>query len=306
MAPATSAIEFEHVTKQFGDVTAINDLSLTVEGGEIYGFLGPNGAGKSTTIGIALDFIRPTSGSATVLGHDAQTESLQVRERVGYLSDNFEVYERLSGRRHVDFAIEAKEANDDPDALLERVGLSEAADRAAGGYSKGMKQRLGLATALVGDADLLILDEPSSGLDPNAAREMRDIIRKENDRGATIFFSSHILEQVDAVCDRVGILRDGELVAEDTVDGLRDAAGGDSRLRVTVDTIPDGVLEQIRSLPGVSEASTDGGDIIAVCRPDARRAVLDTIEDAGAKVEAFETEEISLDAMFAAYTEGSA
>ena len=306
MAPVTPAIDFEHVTKRFGDVTAIDDLSLTIDEGEIYGFLGPNGAGKSTTIGIALNFIRPTSGSATVLGHDAQTESLEVRERVGYLSDNFEVYERLSGRRHVDFAIEAKEADDDPDALLKRVGLSDAADRAAGGYSKGMKQRLGLATALVGDADLLILDEPSSGLDPNAAREMRDIIRQENERGATIFFSSHILEQVDAVCDRVGILRDGELVAEDTVDDLRDAVGGDSRLRVTVDTIPDGVLEQVQSLSGVSDASTDGGDIIAVCRPDARRAVLDTIEDAGAQVEAFETEEISLDAMFAAYTEGSA
>jgi ABC-2 type transport system ATP-binding protein len=298
------AIELDSVTKQFGPVLALRDLSLTVERGEIYGFLGPNGAGKSTTIGAALDFVRPTSGEVTVLGHDAQAESLQVRERVGYLSDAFEVYERLTGRQHVRFAIEAKGAHDEPAALLERVGLEDAADRKAGGYSKGMKQRLGLATALVGDADLLVLDEPSTGLDPNAAREMREIIREENDRGATVFFSSHILEQVDAVCDRVGILRDGELVAEDTVDRLRDAVGGDSRLRVTVDAVPDGVLERVRAVEGVSDVEVEDRDVVVLCSPDARRDVLDAVEAAGATVEAFETEEVSLDDMFAAYTEG--
>jgi ABC-2 type transport system ATP-binding protein len=298
------AIELDSVTKQFGPVLALRDLSLTVERGEIYGFLGPNGAGKSTTIGAALDFVRPTSGEVTVLGHDAQAESLQVRERVGYLSDAFEVYERLTGRQHVRFAIEAKGADDEPAALLERVGLEDAADRKAGGYSKGMKQRLGLATALVGDADLLVLDEPSTGLDPNAAREMREIIREENDRGATVFFSSHILEQVEAVCDRVGILRDGELVAEDTVDRLRDAVGGDSRLRVTVDAVPDGVLERVRAVEGVSDVEVEDRDVVVLCSPDARRDVLDAVEAAGATVEAFETAEVSLDDMFAAYTEG--
>ncbi|QLD88207.1 ABC transporter ATP-binding protein [Natronomonas salina] len=301
-----AAVEFDSVTKQYDGVTALRNLSLTVQQGEIYGFLGPNGAGKSTSIGLALDFVRPTNGSVTVLGHDAQAASLQVRERVGFLSDDFEVYDRLTGRQHVSFAIEAKGADDDPAALLDRVGLEEAADRAAGGYSKGMKQRLGLATALVGDADLLILDEPSTGLDPNAAREMREIIRAENERGATVFFSSHILEQVDAICDRVGILRSGELVAEDTVDGLRETVGGDSQLRLTVDTVPDGLLEAVRNVSGVSDVSLDAGDVVAVCRPDARRDVIDAVESTGATVEQFETEEISLEAMFAAYTEGGA
>ncbi|MFB6164616.1 MAG: ATP-binding cassette domain-containing protein [Haloarculaceae archaeon] len=305
MAPASPAIALDGVTKEFGDVRALDDVSLSVREGEIYGFLGPNGAGKSTTIGIVFDFVRPTSGTASVLGMDAQDRSLAVRERSGYLSDEFEVYDRLTGRQHVAFAIESKDADDDPDALLERVGLADAADRKAGGYSKGMKQRLGLATTLVGDPDLLVLDEPSTGLDPNGAREMREIIRAENDRGATVFFSSHILEQVDAVCDRVGILRDGTLVAEDTVDGLRDAVGGGSQLRITVDAVTDDVLAAVRAVDGVSEVRADGDEIVAVCAGEARRDVLDAVEDAGATVADFETAETSLEDMFSAYTEAA-
>ncbi|WP_254824493.1 ABC transporter ATP-binding protein [Haloglomus halophilum] len=304
MASATgSAVSFDGVTKRFGDVVALQDLSLTVEPGEIYGFLGPNGAGKSTSIGIALDFVRPTAGSVRVLGHDARAESLQVREQVGFLSDEFEVYDRLTGRQHVDFALESKGSDENPAKLLERVGLADAADRKAGGYSKGMKQRLGLATTLVGDPDLLVLDEPSTGLDPNGAREMREIIRRENERGATVFFSSHILEQVEAVCDRVGILRGGTLVAEDSIEGLRSAVGGDARLRVEVDTVPDGVLDRVRSVDGVSSANIDANAVVAVCSPAARRAVIDAVEETGATVAGFETEEVALEEVFAAYTE---
>ncbi|WP_458188895.1 ATP-binding cassette domain-containing protein [Haladaptatus sp. NG-WS-4] len=301
-----TAIRFDGVTKRYGDVTAVNDLSLEVEEGEVFGFLGPNGAGKSTTINLVLDFIRPTHGTVSVLGHDAQAESVAVRERTGVLPEGFSVYDRLTGRQHVEFAIESKETEDDPDVLLERVGLLDDADRKAGEYSKGMAQRLALAMALVGEPDLLILDEPSTGLDPNGAREMREIVREERDRGATVFFSSHILGQVEAVCDRVGILRDGELVAEDTIEGLRATAGGDTTLRVETTSLPPGALEQVRDIEGVSDVNRDGETLYVICDSGVKPTVITTLENAGADVDDFEAEEASLEDLFVAYTEPEA
>ncbi|MFD1513815.1 ABC transporter ATP-binding protein [Halomarina rubra] len=299
------AIQVDGVTKRFGDdVTALQNLDLTVEEGEIYGFLGPNGAGKSTTINVLLDFIRPTEGSATVLGMDAQTDSVAVRQRVGVLPDAFHVYDRLTARQHMEFAIESKNADDDIMALLERVGIPEAADRKAGGYSKGMAQRLVLAMALVGEPDLLILDEPSTGLDPNGAREMRNIIREERDRGATVFFSSHILEQVDAICDRVGILRNGQLVAEDTVEGLRASAGSGATLTITVDEPTDAAVAAARDVAGVSDVTVRGNSLVVSIQDASKTEVLTAVENTGTDVKDFSTEKASLEELFAAYTEG--
>jgi ABC-2 type transport system ATP-binding protein len=199
----------------------------------------------------------------------------------------------------------SKEVDGDPDAILERVGIADAADRKAGGYSKGMRQRLTLGMALVGDPDLLILDEPSSGLDPGGAREMRDIVREEADRGATVFFSSHVLGQVEAVCDRVGILREGELVAEDSIKGLRDAVEGGETLVITVDAASEDDLAAVRALDGVSNAATDGGTVTVTCDADAKTAVIGALEDAGVSVKDFQTEETSLEDLFLAYTEGA-
>lgn len=297
-----AAIELGGVTKQFGNVTALNDLDLTVEDGEIYGFLGPNGAGKSTTINILLDFIRPTSGSVRVLGHNAREESVAVRQRVGVLPDGYHVYDRLTGRKHLQFAIESKDVDDDPDAILERVGIAGSADRKAGGYSKGMQQRLVLGMALVGDPDLLILDEPSTGLDPAGAREMREIIREERDRGAAVFFSSHILGQVDAVCDRVGILRKGELVAEDTISGLRNAVSTGSKLVVNVNRVPDDISSRLQALTGVTHVAVDGTAITVETNNGSKSAVLSTIEETGVSIEDFSTEDASLEDLFMAYT----
>jgi ABC-2 type transport system ATP-binding protein len=184
------AIELDGVTKRFGDVIAVDELSMTVPEGEVFGFLGPNGAGKSTTINVLLDFVRPTAGTVSVLGMDAQERSVDVRERTGVLPEGFSVYDRLTGRQHIEFAIESKEVDADPDAVLDRVGLDGEGDRKAGGYSKGMSQRLALGMALVGEPELLILDEPSSGLDPAGAKEMRDIVREEADRGANVLLES--------------------------------------------------------------------------------------------------------------------
>ncbi|MFC6905542.1 ABC transporter ATP-binding protein [Halalkalicoccus tibetensis] len=301
-----AAIRLTDVTKRYGEETALSELDLEVREGEIYGFLGPNGAGKSTTINLLLDFVRPTSGEVSVFGHDAQEEGLEIRRRTGILPEGFELYDRLSGRKHLEFAIESKDADDDPDALFERVGLGpDAAEKKVGGYSKGMTQRLALGAAIAGEPDLLILDEPSTGLDPAGAREMREIIRAERDRGATVFFSSHILEQVDAVCDRVGILRDGELVAEDSVEGLRESTTDQTTLVVELDRLPDGATERVAALEGVSEVTTRGSVATVTCRDDAKTRVLRAFEDAGATVEDFETEESSLEDLFIDYTTGA-
>ena len=299
-----TAINTDGLTKRFGNVHAVDGLDLTVEEGEVFGFLGPNGAGKSTTINILLDFVRPTSGTATVLGHNAQEESTAIRQRLGVLPEGYDLYDRLTGREHVELAIDLKDADDDPDDLIERVGLApEAARRGAGGYSQGMRQRLALGMALAGSPDLLLLDEPTSGLDPNGARELREIVLEEADRGATIFFSSHIMEQVQAVCDRVGIIDGGRLVAVDTIEGLRREVGTGEQLTLTVDAVPSGL--DIASLDGVKNVITDSSEISVTCSdPAVKITVIDHVRDAGASIENIETMEASLEDLFATYTTG--
>jgi ABC-2 type transport system ATP-binding protein len=301
-----TAIELEDVEKSFGDVRALRGVDLEVEEGEIFGFLGPNGAGKSTTINIILDFVRPDVGTIEVLGYDAREDSVAVRERTGVLPEGLDLYDRLTAREHLRFAIDSKGADTDPYPLLERVGLEDAIDRKTGGFSTGMRQRLALAMALVGNPDLLILDEPSSGLDPNGARELRNVVQQEADEGTTVFFSSHILGQVEAVCDRVGIIRGGELVAVDTIDGLRENVGTGGTLVVEVDQVPDGVAHRLKSLDGIDSVSVDGTTLRIGCDDDAKMTVISELEEMGATVSDFSTEEAPLEDLFAAYTEGKA
>jgi ABC-2 type transport system ATP-binding protein len=303
-----SVIELDGVTKRFGDVVAVDDLSFEVERGEVFGFLGPNGAGKSTTINMILDFVRPTAGEISVLGMDAREESEAIRARSGVLPEGYDVYDRLTGRQHLEFAIESKAVEADPEEIFERVGLDqEDVDRTAGGYSKGMKQRLVLGMAIVGEPDLLILDEPSTGLDPNGARLMRDIVREESDRGATVFFSSHILGQVESVCDRVLILQEGDVVAVDSVEGLRSATDADTTLLVTVgQSDRELAADAVRGLDAVSSVTTDDDQVVVNLDGEAKMEVLNAIEDEGIEVENFETREASLEDLFAAYTEEDA
>ncbi|OLZ39278.1 ABC transporter ATP-binding protein [Natrinema saccharevitans] len=300
-----TAITADGVSKRYGTVTALDRVSLSVEEGEIFGFLGPNGAGKSTFINVLLDFVRPTDGSVELFGHDCQGEGVAARERVGVLPDGYSVFDRLTGRQHLEYAVRSKAAADDPAEILDRVGISEAADRPASDYSTGMKQRLILGMSLVGDPDLLLLDEPTTGLDPNGAAEIRSILREERDRGAAIFFSSHILEQVEAICDRVGILQDGELVAVDTIDGLRQSIGGGTKLLIDVDELDDATTETVRSVDGVETATaSDGTTLEVTCTNDAKMDVVVELQRLGADVVNFRTEEASLEEMFAAYTRG--
>lgn len=300
---ADVAIHTTGLTKRYGEaVLAVENLDLSVFEGEIFGFLGPNGAGKSTTIDVLMDYARPTAGTATVLGLDSQADTRAIHQRVGILPDGYGLYDRLTGREHLEYAIDLKNATDDPDTLLERVGLSKAtAERPAGGYSKGMGQRLALAMALVGDPDLLILDEPSSGLDPNGVRLVREIARDHADRGKTVFFSSHILSQVEAVCDRVAILDSGQLVAIDSIDGLRDSWGTGSLLTLTLDGVPAAL--SLGEIDGARGLTLDGQQLQAtVTDPRAKIAVIERVQEAGATILDIETEESSLEDLFAAST----
>jgi len=301
------AIEMNNLTKQFGEVTAIDGIDLTVEQGEIFGFLGPNGAGKSTTINVLLDFVKSTTGTASMLGLDVSTDREALHSRIGVVPENYGLYDRLSGRRHVKLAIELKNADDDPDELLDRVGLStDDANRPAGEYSTGMSQRLALAMALVGSPELLILDEPTSGLDPNGARELRELIRDENERGATVFFSSHILEQIEAVADRVGIMHQGQLAAVDTIGGLRDMADGETRLLIATGNLEDPHIDAVEALNEVDKAGiTDEGRLAVTCTKGAKMDVLLELDKHGVEVLDLTTEEASLEDLFVEYTRRS-
>jgi ABC-2 type transport system ATP-binding protein len=298
-----TAIETAGLTKRYGDdVYAVDELSLSVAEGEVFGFLGPNGSGKSTTIDMLMDYVRPTAGSASVLGYDAQTEAEEIHERVGILPDGYSLYDRLTGRKHVEYAINLKATDDDPAAILRRVGLDEeAAVRTAGTYSKGMRQRLALGIALVGDPDLLILDEPSSGLDPDGIRDIRELTLEHARNGGTVFFSSHILSQVEAVCDRVGILNRGRLVAVDTIDGLRNSLGTGATITVTLEDVQ--VDHGLDELPGVSGVLVEGDELEVTCtNPGTKLAVLDRLRETDARILDFDTRKSSLEDLFSAYT----
>ena len=297
------SIQMRGITKRFGDVVAVDNVDLTVHEGEVFGFLGPNGAGKSTTINLLLDFLRPTEGSIDVLGVDAQTNPAAVRQQVGVLPEGYGFTDELVGREYVEWAIATKNAANDPDHLLDRVGLSDAADRYAYNYSKGMQQRLAFAMALVGDPELLILDEPSSGLDPNGMRDMRELIRDRAAEGATVFFSSHILSEVEAVCDRVGVMNDGRLVAVDTLDGLRETTGGQATISLDCTNPPSEL--GVTSLDHVVDVAVDGHTLTVTC--DDPRAKADIVTHVARQTDIVDiyAEAVSLQSLFTELTDGN-
>lgn len=229
------AISTQGLTKTFGRgkkrVEAVRSLDLTVHSGQVYGFLGPNGAGKTTTIRMLLDLILPAAGRALIYGQDVRRQHGVLR-RVGALVEGAAFYGFLSGRKNLEVLARTADQFDPKriDALLDQVGIAGAADRRVKGYSTGMKQRLGLAAALLSDPDLLILDEPTNGLDPSGMHEMRTFIRSlVDDHGKTVFLSSHLLTEVEQICDRVAIINLGEIVREGAV---LDLLAGESHLRV--------------------------------------------------------------------------
>ena len=277
----TAVIEIEKLTKFYGPHRGIVDVDLTVGEGEIFGFLGPNGAGKTTTIRTLLDLIRPTSGRALVFGIESSVDPVAIHRRVGYIPGEFTLYDRLTGAQTIEYFANLRGAVDRAYLrdLIDRFDLDPS--RRFKEYSKGNKQKVGLIVALQHQPELLILDEPTSGLDPLIQQTFFEVVRAANADGRTVFLSSHILSEVEKTCDRVAIIREGQIVRLDRVEALRDLAHHQVELRFT-GPVPAAEFE---ALPGVSEVVADehtlrlrvSGPITPVVRAAARYELADFV-----------------------------
>jgi len=219
-------IQTSHLIKRYGDKVAVNDVSFEVYGGEVFGFLGPNGAGKTTTIKMIVGLLQPTAGTVKVAGHDVQAQPMLSKAASGYVPDTPNLYAKLSGRELLRFVgdlynLDRQQTARRIDELLKTFDLTAAADDTVDSYSHGMQQKASLAAALMHDPKVLVLDEPTVGLDPKSARLIKDILRQMADRGAAVMLSTHILEIAERMCDRIGIINKGQLVAVGTMDELR-------------------------------------------------------------------------------------
>ena len=306
--PTTSpfAVEAVGLTKHYGELTAVDHLDLAVPTGEIFGLLGPNGAGKTTTILMLLGLTEPSSGQARIEGLDATRAPLDVKRRVGYLPDDVGFYPDLTGRQNLRYTAQLNRlsrrlAEERIEELLADVGLTEAADREVGGYSRGMRQRLGLADALVKDPSVLILDEPTVNVDPEGVREILDLVLGLRRRhGTTVLISSHLLHQVEQVCDRVGIFVQGRLAAVGTVDELVAEADGAFTIEVELSGRDDAdvVLAAVR---GVQHVERHGGGWRLRSDRDVRTAVIDACRSAGLEVRRLVSGANDLDAVYHTY-----
>lgn len=266
---ANTIIETKQLCKQYGEVAAVRDLNLTIRQGEVFGLLGPNGAGKTTTTLMLLGLTEPSSGWALIDGHDCTREPLAVKRLVGYLPDAVGFYPELTGRENLRFTGRLNGLSDAIcesriKRLLERVGMTEAADRKAGTYSRGMKQRLGIADVLMKDPRVIIMDEPTLGIDPEGMRILLRLIRElAREDGRTILISSHQLHQVQQICDRVGIFVHGQLIACGNVEdlGRQLENQGLQILDVQLEPQPHGAEDWLREIEGVRsvERTAEGG-----------------------------------------------
>ena len=219
-------LQLTGIVKRYGTFTAVNGVDLTVPRGEIFGFLGPNGAGKTTTIRMVSGVLEPTAGQIIVGGNDLLTHPMQAKARIGYIPDRPYLYEKLSGGEFLRFVAglwgkDEKSSEERADGLLEVFSLSEWKDELIESYSHGMRQKLLITSALIHQPELIVVDEPMVGLDPRSARILKDLFRAFANRGGTVFLSSHTLEVVEAVCDRIAIIRNGDIIAKGTMDDLR-------------------------------------------------------------------------------------
>jgi len=235
MINSSILIETEHLVKKFGDKAAVDDVSFQVNAGEIFGFLGPNGAGKTTTIKMIVGLLRPSTGVVKVGGFDVVGQPLQAKAACGYVPDEPNLYGKLTGRELLRFVgdlygLDSNQMSRRSEELLRLFDLTDAADDTTDSYSHGMKQKTSLATALVHDPRVLVLDEPTVGLDPKSARLIKDILRQMADRGSAIMLSTHILEIAQNMCDRIGIINKGKIIAIGTMDELRHLGQGESSL----------------------------------------------------------------------------
>jgi ABC-2 type transport system ATP-binding protein len=301
-----TVIEAKGLTKRYGSALAVNDISFTVERGEIFGLLGPNGAGKTTTILMLLGLSDVSGGSVRVLGHDPVREPLQVKRRVGYLPDTVGFYDNLTAvenlsytARLIGFPVATRSLR--IASALERVGLADVAGNKVGTYSRGMRQRLGLAEILMKDSKIAILDEPTSSLDPQATAEMLHMIRTLKRDGVAVLLSSHLLEQVQSVCDRVALFQAGRIALMGAVPDLaRQVLGGG--YHVEVEASGPGLAEKLAAVPGVSSVEPVGPDRFRLlAQGDVRPQAAAAVVNAGGSLRRLSFEEPSLDAIYHRY-----
>ncbi|SEL03532.1 ABC transporter ATP-binding protein [Parapedobacter koreensis] len=316
-----SIIELKGLTKRYGDFTAVDHLDLSITKGEIFGLLGPNGAGKSTTILMMLGLTEPTSGGVRVCGIDATTNPIEVKKRVGYLPDDVGFYDQLSGRENLLYTarinrLSWRDAEQRVDMLLRRVGLGEASDKKAGRYSRGMRQRLGLADVLVKNPAVIILDEPTLGIDPIGVREFLDlIVSLSREEQVTVLLSSHHLHQVQQVCDSVGIFVAGKLLAQGNVVELSKALFSDREpyiIEACIDKTGmadnDPRIEQAKSrlieLADVTSVRIDECRFYIGSTQDMTATVARMLVDSGLGLKSLSVREYGLDDIYTKYFEG--
>ena len=291
------AIETRALRKNYGDKVAVRNLSLAVPRGEIFGFLGPNGAGKSTSIRMLLGLTRPTSGEANVLGRPAG--DVETRRRIGFLPEDFRFYEWLTAAELLHLhgrlcGVPSSELRKRVPELIDLVGLAPHRDKRLENFSKGMLQRIGLAQALIHQPELIFLDEPTSGLDPMGRRLVRDIIRAQRDRGATVFLNSHLLSEIEITCGQVVFIREGEVV---TSRDLRAAGEEQVRVAVRARKLPEKIAERLAPL--ADSAAVDQERLTFTARSrESLPEILRRLVEAGAEIYEFTPSRLSLEELF--------
>ncbi|MGO9203573.1 MAG: ABC transporter ATP-binding protein [Limisphaerales bacterium] len=309
--PPTPAVQTFGLTRYYGNIAALSGLDLTVNNGDLFGFIGSNGAGKTTTLRILATFLAPSAGRAQVLGHDVAKDADAVRHVIGYMPDFFGVYKDMEVTEYLDFfgacykiptAQREKTVND----VLELVGLSEKKGSLIGALSRGMQQRLGLARVLIHDPQLLLLDEPASGLDPRARIEMMAVLQELQRLGKTIIISSHILSELQTLCNRVAIIEKGKLIYSGPVQGVRGQMGQGRVVWVRVSSDTAQAIELLRTRPEIAEVGAEDGEIkVTLSSLDTDRSIVaDVLVRGGAKLIGLREDEIGLEEVFMRVTRG--
>jgi len=298
-------IEVSNLTKKYNNFKAVDDVSFNVKSGEIFGFLGPNGAGKTTTIKSILGLIHANSGEIKINGFDIKKRGKEAKKYIGYLPEKVAFYDNLTALQNLHFYAEMKNVSkEECEPLIEEFGLIDSINKKVGNFSKGMTQRLGMARAVLGNPPILILDEPTGGLDPRGVVLIREKIREVRDKGTTIFVSSHILSEIQEICGRVGIINNGMLVAKDTVSELSEKMSIKPKITVELEKISDKVTEAVKKVDGVDKVEIIGRSIEVVCDSKTRGKVILAIATAGGNIINLYTKEPSLEEVFMRFTEG--
>jgi len=309
--PPIPAVQTYGLTRMYGTIAALSGLDLTVNKGDLFGFIGSNGAGKTTTLRILATFLAPSAGTAQILGHDVVRDADAVRHVIGYMPDFFGVYKDMEVTEYLDFfgacykiptAQREKTVND----VLELVGLSEKKGSLIGALSRGMQQRLGLARVLIHDPQLLLLDEPASGLDPRARIEMMAILQELQRLGKTIIISSHILSELQTLCNRVAIIEKGKLIYSGAVQGVRDQMSQGLVVWVRVSSDQTQAMELLKTRPEVTEVTNVDGEIkVTLASHDTDHSIIaDVLVRGGAKLIELREDEVGLEEVFMRVTRG--